>query len=88
MGSCGRYPLAQTTSSAMQADAASRARCDNWSAVALLMGRKYEAGTGLELALAVDGALAGMCGLDSIDGVQRQAEIGYWLSRTQTGTGL
>ena len=50
--------------------------------------RKYEAGTGLELGLTVDGALAGLCGFNSIDGDHRQAEIAYWLPRPQTGRGL
>ena len=52
------------------------------------VGRKYENGAGLELALTVDSALAGMCGFDSIDGERREAEIGYWLARGQTGGGV
>ena len=50
--------------------------------------RKYDAGTGLELGLTVDGALAGLCGFNSIDGEHQQAEIGYWLALVQTGGGV
>lgn len=49
---------------------------------------QYESGTGLQLALVDGEELIGVLGFNTIDSLNRQAEIGYWLSAERGGSGV
>jgi ribosomal-protein-serine acetyltransferase len=48
----------------------------------------YERGTGLDLALIVDGAIAGAAGISRYDRRSGSGRIGYWLAEAHEGRGL
>ena len=47
----------------------------------------YQEGSGLELALEVDGELAGHAGYIGFDRAERSGELGYWLAGAHKGRG-
>ncbi|MDH3493183.1 MAG: GNAT family N-acetyltransferase [Acidobacteriota bacterium] len=49
---------------------------------------QYAEKKGLQAAVFVDNSIAGGIGFNNIDGANRTAEIGYWLSRRFTGLGI
>jgi ribosomal-protein-serine acetyltransferase len=49
---------------------------------------QYKAGTGLQLALVDGDQLIGVLGFNTIDGLNHQGEIGYWLSADRGGSGV
>jgi ribosomal-protein-serine acetyltransferase len=49
----------------------------------------FEAGTAFEFAIVSDdGRYLGGCGLNQIDGVNRRANLGYWVRSSSTGRGV
>jgi ribosomal-protein-serine acetyltransferase len=48
----------------------------------------YEQGTGLELAMDLDGRLVGAAGISGIDLRAGSGEIGYWVAEREQGRGL
>lgn len=47
-----------------------------------------DAREGLTLGVYSNGELAGMCGFNTIDGLSRRGQIGYWLAEQYTGRGI
>ena len=52
------------------------------------VSEREAAGTSLDLAIARDGELAGVCGFRRIDADNRTGELGYWLSEDRQGEGI
>jgi ribosomal-protein-serine acetyltransferase len=50
--------------------------------------QEAEAGTGLHCAIFEQTLIVGLCGYNRIDGVNRSAQIGYWLAAEAQGRGI